>query len=174
MPTFNQLVRKGRQTTVKKSTAPALQKGYNSLRKKTTDLSAPQKRNTHFTITSEMRKSNNQRLAAEARVEDFVIGSNIINLIMTQVAENRELTALFEDILDEDGSEIYMKPASLYVQLGVPVNFYTVTESASRRGHIAVGYKLVRDGETEIVTNPEKSEEVVFGEADYMIVIAED
>ena len=31
MPTFNQLVRKGRQTSVKKSTAPALQKGYNSL-----------------------------------------------------------------------------------------------------------------------------------------------
>ena len=34
MPTFNQLVRKGRQTSVKKSTAPALQKGYNSLKKK--------------------------------------------------------------------------------------------------------------------------------------------
>ncbi len=31
MPTFNQLVRKGRQTSEKKSTAPALQKGYNSL-----------------------------------------------------------------------------------------------------------------------------------------------
>ena len=29
MPTFNQLVRKGRQTSVKKSTAPALQKGMN-------------------------------------------------------------------------------------------------------------------------------------------------
>ena len=34
MPTFNQLVRKGRQTSVKKSTAPALLKGYNSLKKK--------------------------------------------------------------------------------------------------------------------------------------------
>lgn len=33
MPTFNQLVRKGRQTSVKKSTAPALQKGYNSCRR---------------------------------------------------------------------------------------------------------------------------------------------
>ncbi len=32
MPTFNQLVKKGRQTSVKKSTAPALQKGYNSLK----------------------------------------------------------------------------------------------------------------------------------------------
>ena len=36
MPTFNQLVRKGRQTSVKKSTAPALQKGYNSLKKRAT------------------------------------------------------------------------------------------------------------------------------------------
>ena len=34
MPTFNQLVKKGRQTPVKKSTAPALQKGYNSLEEK--------------------------------------------------------------------------------------------------------------------------------------------
>ena len=36
MPTFNQLVRKGRQTVEKKSTAPALQKSYNSLHKKAT------------------------------------------------------------------------------------------------------------------------------------------
>ena len=34
MPTFNQLVRKGRQTAEKKSTAPALLKGYNSYRRK--------------------------------------------------------------------------------------------------------------------------------------------
>ncbi len=40
MPTFNQLVRKGRQTSVKKSTAPALQRGYNSLHKKATDTSS--------------------------------------------------------------------------------------------------------------------------------------
>ena len=44
MPTINQLVRKGRQTSEKKSTAPALQRGYNSLQKKATDASAPQKR----------------------------------------------------------------------------------------------------------------------------------
>ena len=39
MPTFNQLVKKGRQTSVKKSTAPALQKGYNSLQKRATNVS---------------------------------------------------------------------------------------------------------------------------------------
>ena len=31
MPTFNQLVRKGREQVSYKSTAPALQKGFNSL-----------------------------------------------------------------------------------------------------------------------------------------------
>ncbi|MCR4891508.1 MAG: 30S ribosomal protein S12, partial [Lachnospiraceae bacterium] len=36
MPTFNQLVRKGRQTTAKKSKSPALQSGFNSLQKKAT------------------------------------------------------------------------------------------------------------------------------------------
>ena len=40
MPTFNQLVRKGRQTTVKKSTAPALQRSYNSLQKKPINTSS--------------------------------------------------------------------------------------------------------------------------------------
>ncbi|MBQ6637168.1 MAG: 30S ribosomal protein S12, partial [Lachnospiraceae bacterium] len=41
MPTINQLVRKGRQTSVKKSTAPALQKSYNSLHKTALDIPSP-------------------------------------------------------------------------------------------------------------------------------------
>ena len=42
MPTFNQLVRKGREVSEYKSTAPALQKGYNSKKKIVIDQSAPQ------------------------------------------------------------------------------------------------------------------------------------
>ncbi len=125
-------------------------------------------------ITSEMRKTVNQRLATGSRGDDFVIGSNIVNLLMTQIAENRELTALFEDILDEDGSELYMKPIENYVALDTPVDFYTVTESASRQGHIAVGYKKIIDDEMLIVTNPLKSEEITFVEGDLLIVVAED
>ncbi len=61
MPTFNQLVRKGRQTSVKKSTAPALQKGYNSL-KKATDLSAPQKRGVCTAVKTATPKNLTQLL----------------------------------------------------------------------------------------------------------------
>ena len=41
MPTFNQLVRKGREQVTFKSNSPALQKGLNTLKNKETDLSAP-------------------------------------------------------------------------------------------------------------------------------------
>ena len=44
MPTFNQLVKQGRKEKTYKSKSPALQKGFNSLTNKRTDLSAPQKR----------------------------------------------------------------------------------------------------------------------------------
>ena len=59
MPTFNQLVRKGRQTLQKKSTAPALQKGYNSLKKKSTDKSAPQKRGVCTAVKTATPKKPN-------------------------------------------------------------------------------------------------------------------
>ena len=68
MPTFNQLVRKGRQTAVKKSTAPALQKGYNSLKKRATDTSAPQKRGVCTAVKTATQKKPNSALRKIARV----------------------------------------------------------------------------------------------------------
>ena len=68
MPTFNQLVRKGRQTSVKKSTAPALQKGFNSLKKKATNTSAPQKRGVCTAVKTATPKKPNSALRKIARV----------------------------------------------------------------------------------------------------------
>ena len=65
MPTFNQLVRKGRQTSEKKSTAPALQKGYNSLKKRATDVSAPQKRGVCTAVKTATPKKPNSALPGE-------------------------------------------------------------------------------------------------------------
>ena len=64
MPTFNQ----GRQTSVKKSTAPALQKGFNSLKKKATDTSSPQKRGVCTAVKTATPKKPNSALRKIARV----------------------------------------------------------------------------------------------------------
>ena len=68
MPTFNQLVRKGRQTSVKKSTAPALQKGFNSLHKKAINTSSPQKRGVCTAVKTATPKKPNSALRKIARV----------------------------------------------------------------------------------------------------------
>ena len=66
--TFNQLVKQGRQTSVKKSTAPALQKGFNTLKKQATDQSAPQKRGVCTSVKTMTPKKPNSALRKIARV----------------------------------------------------------------------------------------------------------
>lgn len=68
MPTFNQLVRKGREVTEKKSTAPALQKGFNSLKKQPIDMSSPQKRGVCTVVKTTTPKKPNSALRKVARV----------------------------------------------------------------------------------------------------------
>jgi len=69
MPTFNQLVRKGRVTHATKSTSPAMQKGLNTLRNKETDLSAPQKRGVCTAVRTATPKKPNSALRKIARVK---------------------------------------------------------------------------------------------------------
>ena len=68
MPTFNQLVRNGRQTSVKKSQAPALLRGFNSLQKKTVKMNAPQKRGVCTAVKTATPKKPNSALRKIARV----------------------------------------------------------------------------------------------------------
>jgi small subunit ribosomal protein S12 len=68
MPTFNQLVKIGRKTSKKKSTAPALNKSLNSLKKKTTDKSSPQKRGVCTAVRTATPKKPNSALRKIARV----------------------------------------------------------------------------------------------------------
>ena len=68
MPTFNQLVRKGRSIKEHKSTAPALQKGRNLLKKVSIDQSSPQKRGVCVSVKTATPKKPNSALRKIARV----------------------------------------------------------------------------------------------------------
>ena len=68
MPTINQLVRKGRQSKTKGSDSPALNKGFNSFKKKFTDNTAPQKRGVCTRVATMTPKKPNSALRKYARV----------------------------------------------------------------------------------------------------------
>ena len=69
MPTFNQLVRKGRSQATYKSTSPALQHGLNTLKNKSTDLPSPQKRGVCTAVRTSTPKKPNSALRKVARVK---------------------------------------------------------------------------------------------------------
>ncbi len=132
------------------------------------------KQNKSFSITSELQAVENQKLAQITKVNDLVVGSNIINLVMTQISENRDLATVFNILLQAEGSEIYIRDAASYVNLGVKMNFYEVTEVLRQRNEIAVGYKIQNGDTFDIITNPNKAEEIIFTEKDAIICLAED
>jgi len=68
MPTFNQLVRKGRKTMKYKSNSPAMQKGLNTLRNIETDLSSSQKRGVCTAVRTSTPKKPNSALRKIARI----------------------------------------------------------------------------------------------------------
>ena len=68
MPTFNQLVRNGRQTSEKKAKAPALLKGLNTKKNVATDNASPQKRGVCTSVKTATPKKPNSALRKIARV----------------------------------------------------------------------------------------------------------
>lgn len=131
-----------------------------------------------FSIVSEMLDIRNRRLAQVARVNDFIVSDTIISLLIAQVSENKVLHAVFEDIFDADGSEIYLKPAAQYVPLGEAMPFCYVVEAARRAGETAFGYKLAAESDSMefsggIHINPPKSAVVRFAQDDCVIVASE-
>jgi hypothetical protein len=129
-------------------------------------------------IVSEMLDMRNRELAEVTKADDFIVGDKLISLLMSQVSENKYLMRVFEDLFDADGSEIYLKPVTDFVQTGKPVSFYTVLESARRRDEIAIGYRinaLARDPEKAygVKVNPVKPEMITFAPEDKIIVLAE-
>jgi len=134
---------------------------------------------TPFSIVSEMLDLRNRELIESARVDDFIVSDHLVSLLMTQLSENADLEAVFTDLFDPEGSEIYLKPMHDYVKTGAPVNFYTVVEAARQRNETAIGYRLLHEADDEsknhgIHANPKKSEMVTFAEEDKIIVLAED
>lgn len=132
-----------------------------------------------FSIVSEMLDLRDRALAEVARADDFIVSDRLISLMIAQVSENKHLNAVFADILDPEGSEIYLKPAADYVVTDRPVPYAAVVEAARRRGETAIGYRIAAQHEESDVAygvrlNPRKDAMVTFEADDRVIVLAED
>ncbi len=130
-------------------------------------------------IVSEMLDDRNRALAQVAHVDDVIVSDEILSLILSQLSENARLEAVFQDLLDADGSEIYLRPAEHYVTAGDEVTYMTIVEAAARRGETAIGYRVSAEADDPaagfgVHVNPAKSALFAIDPLDRVVVLAED
>lgn len=100
--------------------------------------------NLRFNITTEMRRENNQNLLIPAPDTEFLVSSNMSSLFLAQLSESPELLSAFNELLTNEGNEVYLKTASEVHCEGTR----TVLELRRRllpQGHLMIGWM---DGDT--------------------------
>jgi len=97
--------------------------------------------------------------------------------MLAQAAESEFTSAIFTELLDEAGSEVYMRPVETMIGIDRPVDFITIIEAARRRGETAFGYCRPRGDAANpsgVTLNPPKTQAVDFRTGDYIVVLAQD
>lgn len=130
-------------------------------------------------VVSEMLDDRNRALAQVAHVDDVIVSDEILSLILSQLSENERLEAVFQDLLDAEGAEIYLRPAHDYVIAGAPVSYATVVAAAAKRGETAIGYRVASQSDDPatgfgVYVNPAKSTSFTIESLDRVVVLAED
>jgi voltage-gated potassium channel Kch len=121
-------------------------------------------------IVAELLDERDVALAQSAGVDEFIVSERLTSLVMAQLSENAGLQPVFEDLLDPEGAEVYLKPVRLYATDGGPRDFASLIRVAAARGEVAIGYKS--DGGVRL--NPPKSSSLDPSGGDLLVVLAED
>ena len=131
-------------------------------------------------LITEILDSQNDALVAKAGVQDVIISNRLVSMIMAQISESREIEKVYDDIFQEDGSEIYLKPASLYFDtFPAHVAFADMMGIAQKRGEVCIGVKVKalennKESNNGIQLIPEKNTTYALQATDSFVVLAED
>ena len=132
-------------------------------------------------LITEVLESLNRELVSHAGVNDFIISDRMVSMIFAQISEERDIQRVYDNLFQEDGSEIYVKPAWLYFHnLPVTCRFGDLMRVAQKRdAEICLGYKLSAlesdaDANFGVKLIPLKDSEVTLTEQDSLVVVAED
>ena len=130
-------------------------------------------------VITEVMDSDNTELVLQVGVKDYLISNQFVSKIFAQVAQEPDVKRVYDDLFREEGSEIYLKPASLYFpQLPVTLPFGDVMAAAQLRAEVCFGFRLAADAGDlgkghGIHIIPAKTEQVTLNAGDCLITLAE-
>ena len=131
-------------------------------------------------LITEVMDSDNQELVFKAGVNDFIISNRLVSNMLAQISEEPDLKDVYDSLFEESGSEIYLKPASLYFEeLPAEVRFADLLAIANKRREICIGLRQARHaGDLEanfgVSLVPPKGSRYTLTADDALVVVAED
>jgi len=133
----------------------------------------------NYTICCELLDPKNQRLIEGTRDDEFITGEELIAMYLVQLSENKYLTEVYTDLLDDSGAEFYLRSAGTYLNnLDSEVTFGELVNEGLKRNEIVIGIhdrKYIDDITSfKSILSPDKLSKFKLGPEDKILVIAND
>ncbi|BFG14766.1 hypothetical protein CerSpe_010390 [Prunus speciosa] len=123
-------------------------------------------------IISEILDPRTKNLLSMSRISDYVLSNELVSMALAMVAEDRQINDVLEELFAEEGNELQIRQADLYLREGEELSFYEVLLRARQRREVMIGYRLA-DAERAVINPPSKSERRRWSVKDVFVVIAE-
>ncbi|KAK9058389.1 hypothetical protein SSX86_023231 [Deinandra increscens subsp. villosa] len=123
-------------------------------------------------IISEILDPRTKNLLSMSRISDYVLSNELVSMALAMVAEDRQINDVLEELFAEEGNEMHIRQADLYIEEGEELSFYEILLRARQRREIVIGY---RSGNVEkaVINPPAKMEKRKWSVKDVFVVIAE-
>ena len=123
--------------------------------------------NLDFNITVEMMNEHDQGLVDVDDHTDFLVSSSISSLILAQLSESPHLIEVFQELLTNEGNELYLKKVAPMKLIG-GYSFRTLRRLMLRNGYILLGYL---DADKRSFFNCPSDQMITLAEKDELILI---
>uniref|UniRef100_A0A6N2M0C1 RCK N-terminal domain-containing protein n=1 Tax=Salix viminalis TaxID=40686 RepID=A0A6N2M0C1_SALVM len=123
-------------------------------------------------IISEILDPRTKKLLAMSKISDYVLSNELVSMALAMVAEDQQINDVLKELFAEEGNELQIRQANLYVVDGEELSFYEVLLRARQRREIVIGY-LVSKAERAVINPTAKSERRRWSLEDAFVVIAE-
>ncbi|CAI8615832.1 unnamed protein product [Vicia faba] len=123
-------------------------------------------------IISEILDPRTKNLLSMSKISDYVLSNELVSMALAMVAEDRQINDVLEELFAEQGNEMHIRQADVYLREGEKLSLYEIMLRARERREIVIGYRLA-NAERAVINPPAKSEKRKWSVKDVFVVITE-
>ncbi|XP_062026105.1 ion channel DMI1 isoform X2 [Rosa rugosa] len=122
-------------------------------------------------IISEILDSRTRNLVSVSRISDYVLSNELVSMALAMVAEDKQINRVLEELFAEEGNEMCIKPAELYLYDQEELCFYDIMLRGRQRREVVIGYRLA-NAERAVINPSLKSAVRKWSHDDVFVVIS--